>query len=196
MFPSKATLVSCLILQLSRLLDHGGKEGNPRSTSRPDTYCFQKDLIVGANSFSDGELLLDGHTASILASLIIQFTWAWRVPRDSQLKQSTSVCARHASFHDGPKMLGTVSRMSTPLGTGNVITIVASPHKNQKVPEGSAPVLTFGTACFRRRRKKKIPSLPTNTRGEQWGHCHLPGSWDQFEIDWLNKLTDQVLLCN
>lgn len=29
---------------------------------------------------SDGELLLDGHIASALASLIIQFTWAWQVP--------------------------------------------------------------------------------------------------------------------
>lgn len=36
----------------------------------PDTYCFQNDFIVDANTFSDGELLLDGHTASALASFL------------------------------------------------------------------------------------------------------------------------------
>lgn len=58
-----------------------------RNGGKPQKYLLTRQLLLLVEGFdcrcklSDGELLLDGHTASALASLIIQFTWAWQVPR-------------------------------------------------------------------------------------------------------------------
>lgn len=157
MFPSKVILVSCFILQLSWLLDHGGMEGNPRSTYQTNTYCFYEDLIVDANSFSDGELLLDGHTASASVFLIIPFTWASHCLSVPGMLHSLMVLT----------CLGlSVCRMPMPPDTHNVITIVASPHKNQKVPEGSAQTSLLEKLVFEEEKKKRsclFPSTPEGT---------------------------------
>lgn len=132
--------------------------------------------MADINSFSDGELSLEGHIASALASLIIQFIWAWQVPRT--LKQSTSLCARHASFHDGPKLLGTVCLQNVHLSRHRQCHHYCC-HTSQD-PEGTRrfyPRHHFWSILFLKKKKKILP-VPTSTRRDQWGHCHLPGSWN------------------
>lgn len=164
------------------ILPHLAAELTPgpwRNGGKPQKYLLTRQLLLlkgmmaGVNYYSGGELLLDGHIASALASLIIQFTWAWQVPRT--LKQSTSLCARHASFHEGPKQLGTVCLQNVHPSRHRQYRHYCC-HTSQD-PEGTrrfSPDLTFGAS----KKKKKIFPVPTSTRRDQWGHCHLPGSWN------------------